>query len=981
MPSLSYSDQFTELKSRISGDLSWDKSSRLLYSTDASEYQEMPRAIARPSCDTDVKAIIDFANTNQIGVIARGAGTSLAGQVVGGGIIVETSHGLNRILSLDTSKRTVRVQPGVVRDELNRYLKPFGLFFAPETSTANRATIGGMVGNNSCGANSIVYGSTRDHLVSARGYLSDGTEVTFSAQDNNSFKSDSVDSSLKSTIYKTIYTLLSDSQNQALITEHFPKPSVKRRNTGYALDSLLDSHLFNTASDKPFNLCKLIAGSEGTLFFGVEYELNCEPLPAEPALLCAHFSSVNEALKSVNTALKYKPSAVELIDKHVLDCTKENLNQIKNRFFIQGDPGAILVIELRDNDRKNIQDRAASLIEVFKQNNTGYAYPLLFGEDVSRVWDLRRAGQGLLSNVEGDAKPREIVEDTAVAVEDLPAYIEEFDSLMKGKYGIACVYYAHAGAGELHTRPLFNLKTKEGLHMFRAIATDVAALVKKYRGSLSGEHGDGRLRGEFISYMVGPECYAMMRRIKETFDPKGILNPGKIIDTPPMDTSLRHSHIDATHEYKTSFDFSKSGGILRATEKCNGSGDCLKSHLTAGTMCPSYMATRNEKDSTRGRANLLRHALSHPSKSDEPWTEPGLAEAMQLCLSCKACKSECPSSVDMTRLKAEWLNQTHQVRGIPLRSQLISRFSQIQRLGMIAPYVYNWAISNKLTASVIKRSTGFASKRSLPKLNTFTFKTWYKTHVNKPGSNYDKKVYLFCDEFTNYNDVHIGIKCVSLLNQLGYYVEIPQHTESARASLSKGILTHAKKCAEENILAFRSRVNKETPLIGIEPSAILSFRDEYLDLVDPSLKADAINLSKNTFLFEEFIALEIDQGRINSEAFIEEKKSILVHGHCHQKALSNMQSVIKMLSLPKGYQVSEIPSGCCGMAGSFGYEKENYQISNQISELVLLPAIRKVSEATIIAASGTSCRHQIKDGVDRTALHPIEILFNALKPV
>ena len=977
---LGHTVDFNLLRNKLTGELLWDYSSRLMYATDASEYQQDPIAIARPNSDNDVKVILEFAQLNKLSVVARGAGTSLAGQVVGAGIIVETSSKLNRILSVDIQKRTVRIQPGVVRDELNRYLKPFGLFFAPETSTANRATIGGMVGNNSCGANSIVYGSTRDHLISARGYLSDGTEAMFGPITQDEFilecaKSDT----LKGKIYQTLRSLLSNPTNQSLIADNFPKKTVTRRNTGYALDSLLENNIFSSQSNTQFNVCKLIAGSEGTLFFGVEYELNCEPLPAEPALLCVHFKTVNESLKAVNIALKYSPSAVELIDKHVLDCTKQNITQERNRFFIHGDPGAILVIELRNADVDVIKRSATLLVDELKAAKLGHDFPLLFGTDVNRVWDLRRAGQGLLSNVTGDAKPREIVEDTAVAVEDLPQYIEEFDQLMKGKYGIECVYYAHAGAGELHTRPLFNLKTKEGLVMFRAIATDVAALVKKYRGSLSGEHGDGRLRGEFISFMVGPDCYRMMRSIKEVFDPLGILNPGKIIDTPPMDTSLRYNHTDITRDYKTTFDFSQVGGIVRATEKCNGSGDCLKSHLTGGTMCPSYMATRNEKDSTRGRANLLRHALSHPSKSTKPWNEPGLADAMDLCLSCKACKSECPSSVDMARLKAEWLHQSYLTGNIPFRTYIISKFSTIAGLGMLAPKLHNWLVSNKLTSSWIKSVVGFAQKRTLPLLAAQEFRTWHKQNANHHSNVYSKQVYLFCDEFTQYNDVEIGIKAVLLLNSLGYKVDIPNHTESGRAALSKGMLDQAKACAESNIKALSSLITETTPLIGIEPSAILSFRDEYIDLVDTSLRSDCIRISKYTFLFEEFIAREIQAGKITSESFTSENRTVLVHGHCHQKALSTMAIAIKALSLPRGYSVKEIPSGCCGMAGSFGYEKEHFEISNQIGELVLLPVVREAPVGTLIAASGTSCRHQIKDGTKKTALHPVEILFAALK--
>jgi FAD/FMN-containing dehydrogenase len=498
---------------------------RRLYSTDASEFQEMPAAVALPKTEADIQALIRFAKKQGVGLIPRTAGTSLAGQVVGTGIVMDVGRHLNQILAIDADNRRVRVQPGVIRNELNMALAPHGLLFGPETSTANRAMMGGMVGNNSCGSNSIVYQSTRQHLVSTRGFLSDGSEVTFGPLTQAEFdaKCNGPDT-LETRIYREVRDMLGNADNRRLIRKHFPKPSVTRRNTGYALDQLMETRVFTRTSDKPFNLCQLIAGSEGTLFVGVEFEFNCEPLPPPGALMCAHFSSVIESLHANLVALQHQPSAVELIDKHILDCTKENIEQRRNRFFVDGDPGAILVIEIRRESRHAIEKEMAALEANLRKAGHGYAYPVLWDEDVAKVWELRRAGQGVMTNVVGDTRPAEVVEDTAVDVQDLPAYIGEFDTLMRDKYGISCVYYAHAGSGELHTRPLINLKSESGHKMFRSIAEDIAALVKKYRGSLSGEHGDGRLRGEFIRFMVGDECYALMRRIKETFDPHNTLN-------------------------------------------------------------------------------------------------------------------------------------------------------------------------------------------------------------------------------------------------------------------------------------------------------------------------------------------------------------------------------------------------------------------------------------------------------------------------
>ncbi len=970
---------FSSLATSLEGELHTGRTLRLLYATDASEYQEVPLAVAFPRTEADLRSLLAFAREHHVGLIPRTAGTSLAGQVVGAGIVVDLGRHLNRIVSIDATRRRVRVQPGVVRNELNLALEPHGLFFGPETSTANRAMIGGMVGNNSCGSNSLVYGSTRDHLISARGFLSDGSEVTLGALSPAEFaaKCDGP-ASLETKIYREIRGLLGNPHHRQSIRDQFPKATVVRRNTGYALDALINSSVFEPGCDKPFNLCRLLAGSEGTLFLGMEFELDCDPLPPAGALLCAHFSNVQEALHAMLLALRHQPSAVELIDRHILDCTKQNLEQAKNRFFVEGDPGAILVIEIRRELKAEIDADLNTLTAELRGAKLGYAFPILWGADANRVWDLRRAGQGVMTNVVGDAKPREIVEDTAVAPEDLPAYIGEFDTLMREKYGINCVYYAHAGAGELHTRPLFNLKTPEGLKMFRAIATDVATLVKKYRGSLSGEHGDGRLRGEFIHFMVGDTCYELMRRVKFAFDPEGLLNPGKIIDTPPMDTSLRHGPGEPTPEYATIFNFSATQGVVRAAEKCNGSGDCRKTQLMGGTMCPSYMATRNEKDTTRGRANMLRHMLTHPRDAAHPFDSDEIAEVMELCLSCKGCKSECPSNVDIARLKAEWQQHFLDARGVPLRSRLIANFSTTMRAASFAPSLYNWLVTQPVTSRLLKRIAGFAEQRSLPPLHTTTLRRWHARHANRNGAFPNGRVFLFCDEFTDYNDSEVGIKTVKLLNRLGYEVVIPHHVDSGRAQLSKGLVRDAQKLAIKNVELLGPIITAEAPLIGLEPSALLGFRDEFPDLMPARLIPVARTLASHALLFEEFFAREAERGRIPAAAFTAEPRRIKLHGHCHQKALSSLTPVVKTLELPANYKVTLIPSGCCGMAGSFGYEKEHFSLSQQIGELVLFPAVRATAADMLIAAPGTSCRHQIKDATGRHAQHPAEILYDAL---
>jgi Fe-S oxidoreductase len=521
------------------------------------------------------------------------------------------------------------------------------------------------------------------------------------------------------------------------------------------------------------------------------------------------------------------------------------------------------------------------------------------------------------------------------------------------------------------------LKTEEGNKLFRTIAEEVATLVKKYNGSLSGEHGDGRLRGEFIKQMVGEKNYELLRQVKNAWDPKHIFNPNKIVDTPPMDTMLRYEPGQFTPEFNTIFRFHKQD-ILQHAEQCNGSGDCRKTHLSGGTMCPSFMATRDEKDTTRARANILREFLTHSDKLNR-YDHKEIYDVMSLCLSCKACKSECPSNVDMAKLKAEFLQHYYDANGVPFRAKLIANFSAGAKLGSIAPSLYNFFMKNVLTGGLIKRIAGFALKRSMPTLSPQTFISWFKSHQSeKKNSSLGRKVYLFADEFTNYNDAHIGITAVKLLEHLGYEVIVPKHIESGRTWLSKGLVRKAKIIANKNIELLAPIITDDSPLIGIEPSAILTFRDEYPDLaLDENIQL-ANNLARNTFFIDEFIAQEIERGVLTKEHFTTAEKKIQLHGHCQQKAVGSLAATLKILSFPENYSVDAIPSGCCGMAGSFGYEKEHYDVSMQIGELVLFPAVRKQPDTTLVAAPGTSCRHQIKDGTAKKAYHPVEIMYDAL---
>ncbi|HUX84682.1 MAG TPA: FAD-linked oxidase C-terminal domain-containing protein [Chitinophagaceae bacterium] len=968
------SRELTTLGEALEGTLHTDEAMRILYSTDASAYRELPLAVAIPENQSDLQKLIRFARDQKTSLIPRTAGTSLAGQVVGGGIVVDLSRKFTRILEMNPGEQWVRVEPGVIRDELNMMLRPHGFFFAPETSTANRAMIGGMAGNNSCGSNSVVYGSTRDHLLEVKTLLSDGSEAVFGPLDNEGFQKKCEAPGLEGELYRNIRTLLSDAPNREEIDREFPRKTIRRRNTGYALDLLAGTAPFREGG-APFNFCKLIAGSEGTLALVTGLKLHIDPLPPpETGLLCVHFRSIDESLRANVIAMGFHPSASELIDHYILECTRDNIEQRKNSFFVEGEPAAILVIEFCRESREEIEVIAGKLTQALRQAGLGYHYPLLFGKDTARIWSLRKAGLGLLGNMPGNAKPVPVIEDTAVEVRDLPDYIAEFNVILK-RYGLYSVHYAHAGSGEIHLRPILDLKTAEGHRLFRTIAEQIAALVKKYGGSLSGEHGDGRLRGEFIRRMVGEKNYGLLLQVKHAWDPMGILNPGKIVDTPPMDTMLRYMPGQQTGEIRTLFDFGPMG-ILAHAEQCNGTGDCRKTHLSGGTMCPSYMATRDEKDTTRARANILREFLTRSTRPNR-FNHKEIYEVMDLCLSCKGCKSECPSNVDVAKLKMEFLQQYYDSNGTPLRARIIGGFSGMNRAASKFPWLYNTLVTLTPTASLIKSFCGFAAKRPLPLLHHTTLRRWFRWHMVPPPDPKMGKLYLFCDEFTNYNDTLTGIHSVQLLEWLGYEVILIAHEQSGRAMLSKGLLRRAKPVAEKNIRIFSPLVSAEAPLVGIEPSAILTFRDEYPDLVSPSLREAARAVAANSFLAEEFLSREIKAGKISPDRFTEEKRVVWLHGHCQQKALSSMDCAMEILSLPRNYEVKLIPSGCCGMAGSFGYEKEHYDLSFQIGELVLFPAVRKADPGDLVAAAGTSCRHQIQDGTGRTALHPMEILYQA----
>jgi FAD/FMN-containing dehydrogenase/Fe-S oxidoreductase len=962
----------------LEGEVRTDPSSRLMYATDASIYREEPLAVVWPCHAEDLKKLIAFAVKHSIGIIPRAAGTSLAGQVVGSGIVADISRHFKKIIEINTAERWVRLEPGVVPDELNAILRSHGLLFGPETSTSSRCNIGGMIGNNACGLHSIVYGSVRDHIIEVKALLHDGSEAIFGELTEEQYRQKCTLDTAEGLIYREIENIMSDAVNRDTIKRDYPDSTIPRRNTGYALDDLLYGEPFTGGAGRGINLARLIAGSEGTLAIVTEAKLGLVPLPPPvKGLACVHLRSRNDAFRANLIALRYKPWAVELMDSNILNLAATVESQKRNRFFIEGDPGALLIVEFCADNREEIIATSAAMEAEMRSVGLGYSFPVVWGGDVKRVWDLRKAGLGILSNMPGDAKPISLIEDCAVDVQKLGGFVADIEEML-ASYGKESVYHAHIGTGELHIRPLINLKDASEARLLRTIGEKTALIVKKYRGSMSGEHGDGRLRGEFIPLIIGEHNYLLNKRIKKVFDPIGILNPGKITETPPMDSFLRYIPGKPTPELTTYYDFSECGGVVRAAEKCNGSGDCRKSSVIGGLMCPSYMATGDERLTTRARANIMREMLY--ADSANPWDSREIYEILDLCLACKGCRSECPSQVDIAKLKSEFLQHYNDVHPPSLRTRMIASLPKIYSLFSFIPGIFNFFAANRFSSLVIKKVTGFAAERSIPLLAPMTFRRWLKTNLPKLNPSAPVgELCLFVDEFTNHNDLSAGIATARLLTGLGYRITVTGNAASARTYISKGFLRSAKKLITENIQVLGPLVNESRPLVGIEPSAILGFRDEFLDLTGDKLRPEALRLAQHTYTLEEFIAREFSAGRIKRDRFTDEPAEVLVHVHCQEKAITTSEPVLAALGIPANYRVREIPSGCCGMAGAFGYEKEHYDLSQKVGELVLFPDVRSATAGTIICAPGTSCRHHVKDGTGVIALHPAEVLLAALR--
>ena len=967
------------LKNKLQGELFYDDLHKAIYATDASIYRMLPQAVAYPKNESDLKILIDYAIENHTTLIPRTAGTSLAGQVVGEGIIVDVSKHFTKILEFNEKEKWIRIQPGVIRDDLNRFLEEYNLWFAPNTSTSSRCMLGGMIGNNSSGSTSIKYGVSRDKALEIKGLLSNGENIIFGNLNKSDFDKKVQQTDLEGKIYRFFRDKYTDKSVVKEIEENMPYPEIHRRNNGYALDSLLNNNVFGNQQND-FNLAKILAGSEGTLVFMTEIKLHLDPLPPSHRLMVtAHFKNIDQSMKAVSPAMQHNLYQCELMDDIILNITKESPKYSSYRDFLIGDPKAILMLELRGEDPELLEKQAGDLITDLQSRNLGYAFPKLREEEAAKAEELRKAGLGLLGNLPGDDKAIAGIEDTAVRITDLPEYIEDFSQIMLQK-DKEPVYYAHAGAGEIHLRPILNLKKSVDVRIYRELVTEVADLAHKYKGSISGEHGSGIVRAEFIPIIVGEKNYQLMKEIKTLFDSENIFNAHKIVDPFPMDENLRYVPDRKEPEIPSLFDFTKDGGILRATEKCNGSGDCRKPPEAGGVMCPSYQATLDEKNTTRARANALREFLTNSNKINK-FDYEELYETLSLCLSCKACKSECPSTVDMAALKSEFLYQYQKANGFSIRNKMFAYSGKINAFFSQIPQIYNFFIHQNWFANIFKKMSGIAKERALPPLEKQSLSAWIKKHPEalKAKKNIKQTVYVFIDEFIDYMDVQPGKDLIYVLSHLGYEIKTIKSAESGRAYISKGFLEQAQALAFKNVNIYKDIISDETPLIGIEPSAILMFRDEYIQLIkNPKLKDSANKIAKNTYMFEEFIKKEFEKGNISATDFTEESKKIDLHVHCHQKALGKAEDSAFVLRIPKNYKVNLLDAGCCGMAGSFGYEKEHYDLSMKIGELRLFPSLRKTKNTTAIAASGTSCRHQITDGVHKHSEHPASILRKAL---
>ncbi|HEY7221366.1 MAG TPA: FAD-linked oxidase C-terminal domain-containing protein [Candidatus Binatia bacterium] len=946
-----------ELKKRVEGDLRFDRYSRLLYSTDASIYQIEPIGVVVPRHKGDVQAVIEIANKLNISILPRGGGTSLAGQAVGHSIVLDFSKYMQNVLEVNKEELWCRVQPGLVQDELNAFVRGMGLQFGPDTSTSNRATIGGMIGNNSAGAHSLTYGKTLDHVIELTVLLSDGTEVVLKDLSPEAVESKSRADSIEGRAYREVFRLAQ--QHRSEILSRYPK--IMRRVSGYNLDEFV--------KPQPFNLARMVVGSEGTLATVVEAKMRLVPKPKWTAMDVIHFNDDIEALEAAQRILETAPYALESTDKMILDLARGNIVQSQRLGFVQGSPSSLLMVEYAGETEKEVRDQVEKLEEMRKREKIGYAGTLAYKpEEVKAIWGVRKAGLGLLLGTTGDKKPIAFVEDAAVAPPKLPEFIKRFREIVQ-RHDTVAGYYGHCSVGCMHIRPLINLKEESEKAKMVSIANEICNLVLEFDGAMSGEHGDGLARSHFNAKLFGAALYDAFRLVKRAFDPKNLMNPGKIVDAPAMTESLKISPQYKAWEPRTTLDFGAQGGFARAVEMCSGMGECRKK--LDGTMCPSYMGTLDEEHSTRGRANALRNAIAGRMPQEE-FTGKRLYEVMDLCLECKACKAECPSNVDMAKLKYEFLDHYHRANGLPLRNKLFGAIESLNRIGSALAPFSNWIANSSANRWLMELVAGIDRRRPVPQFARETFEDWFRKHKIE-GDGSKGEVVLFHDTFNNYNTPNVAVAATSFLEKSGYRVLLVDKRCCGRPMISKGMLGQAKESAAWNVDQLAPFAEKGTAIVGLEPSCLLTLRDEYPEFIRTEA---AKKVADNSFLLEEFVAREQKAGRLDLVSSGNGKK-VLLHGHCHQKALVGTAPMVAMLKAA-GYDVSEVDSGCCGMAGSFGFEKEHYDLSIKIGSRRLVPAVKAAGENVEIVAPGISCRQQIDHLAGRKAKHPAELLWEGL---
>ena len=945
-----------KLKAVIAGEVRFDTPARTLYATDASPYEIKPYGVVLPKSIDDISHTLEVARLHKLPVLPRGGGTSLAGQTVGAAIVVDVSKYLDEILHFDETARTVTVQPGVVRDQLNAFLKPYKLQFTPDVSTTNRANIGGMVANNSAGTRSIKYGKTVDQVVSMTVMLIDGTVTEFRELAERELAEKLKLTGLEGDLYRTVYGVVTE--HEAEIKARFPK--VMRRVGGYNLDELTEG--------KPFNLAKLVSGSEGTLAFILDVTVKLSPVPAHRLLALLHFGSLKASLQAVEHINRHGPSAVETLDDTLMKLGLENPNIAPLLGWLNGSPEAVLIVEFDGETETEMWAGLESMkADPEVMNRAYYLHVADSAAEQTDVWNVRKAGLGVFNTIKGAAKPTAFIEDAAIPPEHLADYIPEVAAVC-AKHGVKMVSYGHASVGVIHVRPILDLKTKEGLGAYRKISEETFALVQKYGGSWSGEHGDGLIRSYKNRELFGDTLYGAFLEVKRAFDPDNLLNPGKIVEAPPITEALRYGEDYQVLPLATHFDFSKDDGFMGAIEMCSGVGACRKTDT--GTMCPSFMATRDEDHSTRGRANLLRDAMN--GRLEGGLTSKAVYNALDLCLECKACKAECPSQVDMAKLKYEFLQHYYDDHGTPLSARALGNAATVAPLGRALAPVANALLPLPPVRWLVEKTVGVDRRRVMPSYAKQSFDGWRRAHEKAQHHNTEKpKVALFADTWTMYNEPEVGAAATRVLEALGYEVEHVNYGCCGRPQLSKGLLRDAKKLALKNVEALHRYVERGVPVVGLEPSCVASFQDDYRDLV-PGEKTEAV--ARNVKMIDQFLAKEWTQGRLEpAQTFHKNGVSIMLHGHCQQRAIqgtSSTKAVLGWLS----ENVSEVDSGCCGMAGSFGYG--HHELSMQIGEQRLFPAVRAHEGETV--ACGFSCRHQIKDGTGKRAKHLAELMDEAL---